>query len=66
MLKKINWSNGNFDSSDTNRGKKARKKIDNLGLKRFMKTAFSIILNLSFFWSEFSENSDPPDSFHIE
>ena len=66
MLKKINWSTGNLDSSDTKRGKKARKKMDNLGLKRFMKTALSIILSLSFFWSVFPENSDPPDSFHIE
>ena len=42
-------TNSISDSSDTNRGKKARKNIDNLGLKRFMKTALSIILSLSFF-----------------
>ena len=45
ILKKINWSTGNSDSSDTNSGKKARKKIDSLGLKRFMKTALIIIFS---------------------
>ena len=66
MLKKINWSTGNSDSSDTKRGKNVRKKIDSLGLKRFINTALIIIFSWSFDWSEFSKNSDPPDSFHIE